>query len=68
MVPLQQHVAFDGGVAAAVEDLAADDVNDGTHVFSNRVQTGAATPSTSDHVEVSDTRRAHAGGAYCSAS
>jgi hypothetical protein len=29
---LQQHVAFDGGVAAAVEDLAADDVDDGTHV------------------------------------
>jgi hypothetical protein len=27
----QQHVAFDGGVAAAVEDLAADDVDDGTH-------------------------------------
>ena len=24
----QQHVAFDGGIAAAVEDLAADDVND----------------------------------------
>ena len=27
----QQHVAFDGGIAAAVEDLAADDVYDGTH-------------------------------------
>jgi hypothetical protein len=29
----QQHVAFDGGVAAAVENFAADDVNDGTHGF-----------------------------------
>ena len=28
---LEQHVAFDGRVAAAVEDLSADDVNDGTH-------------------------------------
>jgi len=27
----QQHVAFDGGVAAGVENFAADDVNDGTH-------------------------------------
>jgi hypothetical protein len=29
----QQHVAFDGGVAAAVQDFAADDVNDCTHGF-----------------------------------
>jgi len=28
---LEQHVAFDGGVAATVENFAADDVNDGTH-------------------------------------
>jgi hypothetical protein len=36
----QQHVAFDGGVAAAVEDLAADDVNDGAHgvPFFSKVQ------------------------------
>src|SRR6185295_20404015 len=27
----EQHVAFDGGVAAAVEDFSPDDVNDGTH-------------------------------------
>jgi hypothetical protein len=31
---LQQHVAFDGGVAARVQDLAADDVNDCAHCFS----------------------------------
>ena len=29
----EQHVAFDGGVAAAVQNLATDDVNDGTHGF-----------------------------------
>jgi uncharacterized protein YbaR (Trm112 family) len=28
---LEKHVAFDGGVAATVQNLAADDVNDGTH-------------------------------------
>jgi enolase len=28
---LQQHVALDGRVAAAVEDLPADDIDDGTH-------------------------------------
>jgi hypothetical protein len=27
----QQHVAFDGGVASAVQDLPADDVDDGAH-------------------------------------
>jgi len=27
----QQHVAFDGGVATAVEDFTADDINDCTH-------------------------------------
>ena len=48
----QQHVAFDGGVAAAVEDLSADDVDDGAHGmslvgFEIDVQTGASTPSTS---------------------
>mmetsp|Transcript_81542 Transcript_81542/g.226847 ORF Transcript_81542/g.226847 Transcript_81542/m.226847 type:complete len:508 (+) Transcript_81542:825-2348(+) len=31
---LQQHVALDGGVAAAVEDLSADDVNNGAHSMS----------------------------------
>ncbi len=30
---LEQHVAFDGRVAARIEDLAADQVNDGTHVL-----------------------------------
>jgi len=30
----EQHVAFDGGVAAAVQHFAADDVYDGTHGFS----------------------------------
>ena len=29
----EQHVAFDGGVAAAVQNLATYDVNDGTHGF-----------------------------------
>ncbi len=29
----QQHVALDGGVAAAVQHFAADDINDGTHGF-----------------------------------
>jgi hypothetical protein len=28
---LEQHVAFDRGVAAAVEDFPADDVDDGAH-------------------------------------
>ncbi len=28
----QHHIDFDGGVAAAVEDFAADDVDDGGHV------------------------------------
>ena len=27
----QDHIAFDGGIAAAVEDFAGDDVGDGTH-------------------------------------
>jgi hypothetical protein len=30
---LEQHVAFDGGIAPAVENLAADDVDDGAHAF-----------------------------------
>ena len=29
----QQHIAFDGGIAAAVQNLAGDDVNDCTHLF-----------------------------------
>jgi hypothetical protein len=33
---LQQHVAFDGGVAAAVEDFAADDVNNCAHGSSSK--------------------------------
>ena len=50
---LQQHVAFDGGVASAVQDFAADDINNCTHAYlsiwrlRDGVQTmGAATPST----------------------
>jgi hypothetical protein len=29
---LQQHIAFDGGVAAAVEDFTTDDIYDCTHL------------------------------------
>jgi hypothetical protein len=74
MVPtFQQHVALDGGVAAAVEDLAADDVDDGTHSFplvfrfGFATQTGAATPSTSTLLKYSTAPlRLARTAAYCS--
>ena len=37
---LEQHVAFDGGIAARVEDLAADDVDDGAHDCSSLEKAG----------------------------
>ena len=41
----QDHVDFDGGIAAAVENFAADDVDDGSHGSSRRGFAGASTGS-----------------------
>ena len=35
---LEDHVGFDGGIAAGIEDLAGDDVDDGAHVQVRSVQ------------------------------
>ena len=40
---LQHHVDFDGRIAAAVEDFAADNVGDGGHELPGREECGAST-------------------------
>jgi hypothetical protein len=30
---LQQHIGFNGGIATGIENLACNDINDGTHDF-----------------------------------